>query len=175
MSELFLIQARTACWEEQGSTPLCVLHVQALHKERFCHALGHLLRSGLSPQYYFCLRPLMPFWEASRVTWSRMAEVKVGSAWGGFPVGITHWQEPGRHCGRCRRATVVQLSRQEEPISGFKTTRRDTERVDLQELHTAFKHREVSSLSLLARSFQRSRRSVNAKVQGTGDRTAWPL
>lgn len=62
----------------------------------------------------------------------------------------------------------VQL-RPESAVSGFKTTKRDTERVDLQELHSAIKCREVSFLSLLAQSFQRSKRKVNAKVQGSGE------
>ena len=101
--------------------------------------------------------------------------MKVGSAWGRFPVGVTHWQELGRRRGRYRGATGVQLSRPEAAISGFKTTKRGTERVDLEELHSAIKCREVCSLSLLTQSFQRSRRKVNAKMKGNGEGTMWPL
>lgn len=105
------------------------------------------------------------------MTWSRMTEVKVGAAWGRFPVGVTHWREPGSCCAKYRGATGVQLSRPESAISGLKTTKRETERVDLEELHSAIKPREVSSLSLLAQSFQRKKREVNAKVQDSGEGT----
>lgn len=58
----------------------------------------------------------------------------------------------------------MQLSRPESAISVFKTTKRDTERVNLQDLHSGIEHREVYSMSLLAQSFQSSKRKVSTKL-----------
>lgn len=52
--------------------------------------------------------------------------------------------------------------------------KRGVERM-LKVSHSAVKHREVPSLSLLAQSYQRSKRKVSAKVQGSEEGNIWLL
>lgn len=69
---------------------------------------------------------------------------------------------------------TLQLSRLGSVVFGLRAMKRGVERM-LKVSHSAVKHWEVPSLSLLAQSYQRSKRKVSAKVQGSEEGNIWLL